>query len=192
MGNKNSEKKYFKKDNEKYRFNAIIYSYDNKWINYAEGYGRVIDILESNIFDYRNDEDLDFLIYPYCFSIRHYIELKLKEIIVEGNKTKKVSNKINIKNTHSLLQLLKNSEKILSQIYGPRFTGVSNNIEDFIRELHDLDASSQSFRYPVNKEGLDTIREYIFSFQIISEGFQEVKDFLDRKAKHISAINDFQ
>src|SRR5207245_1195494 len=62
--------------------NACLNYGGNSWELYASGYKDAADILSERVFETRRHAD--FLIYPITFLYRHYLELRLKEMIVAG------------------------------------------------------------------------------------------------------------
>lgn len=65
-----------------WRNNARLDLGSNRWEIYAIGYMRAADILVARVLE--SQHELDFLIYPIVFLYRHYLELRLKELIVAG------------------------------------------------------------------------------------------------------------
>jgi len=68
-------------DQEKARQMSGRDSITQLWELYSTGYKMAGDLLIENA-----DNNTSFLIYPIVFSYRHCIELRLKQISIEGNK----------------------------------------------------------------------------------------------------------
>ncbi|MCH8318510.1 MAG: hypothetical protein IIA88_08445 [Bacteroidetes bacterium] len=64
--------------------NAIINLHYDKWDLYAEGYKLAAELLFEKVSEAKSNQD--YLVYPIVFLTRHYIELRLKEIILKGKK----------------------------------------------------------------------------------------------------------
>jgi len=169
--------KYFKPDKD-WQFNSRLTRVDNEWLFYGEGYRQASELIEKQILEIDRSNQ-DFLIYPYCYLIRHYIEIRLKEIIHEVNKV----NNIPIdpsKGGHDLLILWNKSQKALKEIWQDQFKEAPKDVSEFIDEFHSIDTKSDNFRYPIDKTGkktLDSINE--INFRKLADIFQNVKDYLE-------------
>lgn len=169
--------KYFKPDKD-WQYNSRLTKVDNKWLFYGEGYRQASELLEKQILEIDRSNQ-DFLIYPYCYLIRHYIEIRLKEIIDEGNKVNNTPIDPS-KGGHDLSILWKKSQESLKEVWQNQFEEAPKAVSGFINELHSIDIKSDNFRYPIDKTGqetLDGINE--INFKKIADIFQNVKDYLD-------------
>lgn len=169
--------KHFK-SHQDWQYNSRLSKGDNKWFLYGEGYRQAIELIEKQILEVDRTSQ-DFLIFPYCYLIRHYIEIRLKETIDEGNKVN--GNPVDpSKGGHDLSILWKKSQEVLKNIYQDQHEEAPKEISTFIEELHSIDVKSDNFRYPVDKNGhttLDKITE--INFKKLAETFQLVKYYLD-------------
>lgn len=119
----------------------------NKFFLYSEGYKKAGDNLQEYCVE--NPFYSNSLVYPMVYTYRQYIELRLKELIVMGNKFNDINN--DFPDEHSLLklwniyrnQILPNIEKIDKEIL--------DNVERIIAEFNSEDPKSMSFRYPLSK-----------------------------------------
>lgn len=180
--------KYFKPDKD-WKYNSRLHKIDNKWLFYGEGYREASELLEAQILE-TDRSSQDFLIYPYCYLIRHYIEIRLKEIIDEGSKiTNEVSDPI--KAGHNLFVLWKKSQEVLTAVWQEQFVGPSRNVSAFINEFHSIDVKSDNFRYPIDKNGQDTLENISeINFKRLAEAVQDVKDYLDGVTDGLAVIKD--
>lgn len=180
--------KYFKAA-EDWQFNSRILKTDNKWLYYGEGYREAICLIEHQILEIDRTK-LDILIYPYCFLIRHYIEIRLKEIIDEGSKI--LNSPIDpAKMGHDLFKLWEQSQDILAKIWEYETFKCPTSVSHFISELHSIDLKSDNFRYPIAKAGrstLENVKE--INFKILSEAFRDVKQFLDGVTDVLEVMKD--
>lgn len=114
------------------------------WSFFADGYKLAADTLVDQVEGHPPE---DCLIAPILFLYRHWVELKLKELIL-SLKVFSVA-EINRPNHHSLYDLW---FIVKSNLHCLR--GSSNrdfiNLEARIRELNGLDPDGERFRYPVN------------------------------------------
>jgi len=180
--------KYFKADQD-WEYNSRINKVDNKWLFYGEGYREASELIEKQILEIDRTKH-DFLIYPYCYLIRHYIEIRLKEIIDEGGKVNR--NPIDpSKGGHDLSVLWSKSQETLGEVWMDRFKVAPLEISEFINELHSIDVKSDNFRYPIDKNGQETLGEIKqINFKNLADGFQKVKYYLDGVTDELAVAKD--
>lgn len=117
----------------------------------------------------------DYGILPVLFLFRHYIELELKGMILHKGGTLK-----EIDNTHGIVNLLNLLEK------KAKIPRISELTKKFIKELHELDSTSQGFRYPYEKNGK---RFFEKTLDKDLEQVNDLREFMDRATK---IIGDFE
>jgi hypothetical protein len=125
---------------------CVNFSHD-QWIGYVEGFKLLADLGVAHLEEAGHDHD--YLVYPIVFAYRHHVELALKVTIrdarelldIEGERPK----------THKLLALWDLAEPLLHQIADDGQTYQA--VRDCLRRFDELDASSESFRYPVTAAG---------------------------------------
>jgi hypothetical protein len=168
--------------------NSRIHKTLEKWLYYAEGYKIAAELIENKLLE--NPEKQDFLIYPLVYTYRHYIELKLKEIIVEGHgilsKTKDFQ-----KENHDLIKLWIEFQRTMKLVYKDEYQAPPPTIEKKIKELHDTDKNSDGFRYPINQKGKQNLENLkIINFRNFKDEVLEVKRYLEAIADSFYAIKD--
>jgi len=180
--------KYFKSDQD-WQYNSRLSKVDNKWLFYGEGYRQASELIEKQILEVDRSNQ-DFLIYPYCYLIRHYIEIRLKEIIDEGNKVN--GNPIDpAKGGHDLSILWAKSQETLKNVWQDQYSEAPKDVADFINELHSIDVKSDNFRYPIDKNGQETLdRINEINFKKLAEAFQNVKYYLDGVTDGLAVANE--
>lgn len=97
---------------------------------------------------------IDIAVHPICFLFRHSLELHLKQIVWDGRCLLGEEGRIQqLCKTHNLENLWVETEKIMlavwSDIPPPEEILLLRQIIGWFQEC---DASSQSFRYPFNKD----------------------------------------
>jgi len=166
--------KILQKVNEE-EYNSRILRDENKWLFYAEGFGMAAELIGKQVLgDSRTDQDL--YIYPYCYLIRHFIEVRLKEIIDEGAKILGID--VNpTKGKHDLSILWKSAQTTLKEVWkGQTEPNEARIVEDIINELHSVDQMSDNFRYPIDKSGKPTLKGIsIINFKQLVEVFVHVR-----------------
>jgi phytoene dehydrogenase-like protein len=126
---------------------------------YREGYRRGAQILVRAVG--ATAQDQDFLVYPIVFLYRHYVELVLKEIIrrapylIERELTAAEKKHLDDHRLDVLWQDFKPMSSAISEASGwaklPK-KGVEG-IDDYIRQISEIDPSSYSLRYAYSKKG---------------------------------------
>lgn len=180
--------KYFKPDKD-WQYNSRLPKLNNKWLFYGEGYRQASELLEMQILEIDRSNQ-DFLIYPYCYLIRHYIEIRLKEIIDEGNKVNNAPIDPS-KGGHDLSILWKKSQVSLEGVWLDQFKEAPKEVSDFINEFHSIDIKSDNFRYPIDKAGQETLSGINeINFKNLADIFQKVKDYLDGVTDGIAIVKE--
>lgn len=109
------------------------------WDTYATGYKEAADAIMERII--ANPAWIDTYLYPVMFLYRHYLELRMKEIIG------KCSGEVVY--SHSLEALL---QRLLPEIR-KRWRGAEararlQSFKERVAEFHRMDKTSETFRYP--------------------------------------------
>jgi hypothetical protein len=123
-----------------------------------------------------NKDLRDYNIYPAVFLIRHYIELRLKELIQGLNYCKEQNNDFPI--GHDLQNFWSDFKKAYSSI-GENANGkIFETIDELIKEMTSVDPMSMSFRYPVDRQGEKTQKLEYVNLSNLRETFIRVCFFL--------------
>jgi hypothetical protein len=163
----------------------------NAWVRgatdyaYAEGYRRAARLIADHVI--RNRGDTDFLLYPIVFLYRHNVELQLKRLIPEGaflaDHNLSEADRNSLRSSHSLDKLRGIFEPILEKL-GSAF-GVTPDyiqaIDSYIRQIHNIDELSFSFRYAASKFGaplIDKDKLPYFNLGILAAGTERLTGFL--------------
>lgn len=124
------------------------------WNLYSTGYKEAGDLLIENA-----DNNTDFLVYPIVFLYRHCIELRLKQISIEGNKllktqvfTKREMNDILFRK-HDLDLLWCYSKTIIGKLFPDESEENLSSIKKMIDCFSTMDSTSFKFRYPIDTNG---------------------------------------
>jgi hypothetical protein len=150
----------FESDSSLWQMDAILDHRSGDGYPYRQGYRRAGRILTEWIA--ANRHEVDFLVYPICHAYRHFVELTLKRLISVGSSlarrelNAKESSLLN--GSHNLQELWKAFKTIAGEVETE--TGIDPppqehiaGIEDYINQLHYVDAGSFTFRYPLTKKG---------------------------------------
>jgi hypothetical protein len=149
--------KLFRGDLRDWKNNACLRDGDE--YAYREGYRRGAQILVRAVEESACDQD--FLVYPIIFLYRHHIELVLKRVItqapylIERALTKTENDHLEKHRLDLLWQDFKPMASALTEAAGwdelPRED--VEGIDDYIRQIFEVDPSSYSLRYAHSKKG---------------------------------------
>lgn len=141
--------KLFNDFNEDYRHNAIIRTGQSHFFLFSDAYR----IAAENLFKQLDGSAYmaNSLVYPLVFLNRHFLELRLKEVISALNFAKDHDYKF--PNGHGLRSLWDTYKKLLGELdlLKGLEKDVVNNVQRLIYEFDAIDAGSFAFRYPVDR-----------------------------------------
>lgn len=120
---------------------------------YADGYKKAADIIVQKVAE--TGWDQDYLVYPVCFLYRHYIELRLKELIDLGRRL--FNSNRGFPETHRIDALWSECRPLLEKAFPRGDKTDLDAIQACIHEFASVDPKSESFRYPKDKEGKPTL-----------------------------------
>jgi hypothetical protein len=154
--------------------------------SYSEGYRLAGRVLADHVI--QNRWDTDFLVYPIVFLYRHYVELQLKRLIpngafLTGQSLSGPDWKL-LSSCHNLEQLWRLLEPILRKLAKEGFGIKPNEIEatgSYIRQIHNIDEGSFSFRYLTTKSGspsIDKNRLQHINVGVLAEGMERLTGYL--------------
>lgn len=165
---------WIQRDND-WWINICLGNYSNQdhWENYASGYKDAFEILIERI---KKPHPSEYnLIFPVVFLFRHYLELRLKHLIMKGrslltkmDNTLKMSTKIS--KNHDLNNLWEEVRKIREEI-NKRTAQSSSSlkkidlVEELVNQFMQVDPKSDVFRYPEGKKGQQYLKN-IFPINI--------------------------
>lgn len=126
--------------------------------NYADGYQTsALSLIDQALAD---KSVRDYHIYPAIFLIRHYLELRLKELIQGLNFC--VNQTRDFPAHHQLQNLYGEFRSAYKSIGEDADSENFQIIHELINEISKVDPNSMAFRYPVNKVGEKTqVLEYV-------------------------------
>jgi len=125
---------------------------------YKAGYRRGAEILIDYVCQHGRDQD--FLVYPIIFLYRHHVELMLKRILrqvpylIDGRLSEKQREHLEKHRLDLLWDDLRGMLPALCKAAGWDESDVQvAGIDNYVRQLSQLDADSFSFRYSQSKKG---------------------------------------
>jgi len=131
------------------------------WSHYTIEYKEAGDLLLANAVKTRRR---NFMVFPTIFLYRHYIELILKEIILNNWEYLGISQPFpRSHNIYELWKLCRDCLQKTDKLVDPQFAGSEayhkeivqtyDALEADLNRFADIDPDSQSFRYPVDAKG---------------------------------------
>ena len=136
---------------------------DRNWYPYVAGYKDAAD----KVIDTTENEYFDNLVYPIMFLYRHYLEIMIKQMLLEFRSLQFHLNRY-YGNTeycpefskgkdpimkHDLMSIWKELRELMEESWSDEEElSFLTDVECRIKEFHDIDQGSFAFRYPVDKE----------------------------------------
>lgn len=174
----------FKADND-WWLNAAVDHWNKDFHSYAEGYKQAADIIIEYVkANPRGSRaPLDYLIFPVVFLYRQYIELRLKEIILIGNKLN--HNNQGVPTHHRIDELWNQARAILERDSAKK--GDLDIVGNCIGEIAKIDPLSTAFRYPTDKEGNKSItaEQLLINVRHLQEIMARLASFLDASSEYL-------
>ena len=127
--------------------------------------------------------NVDTLIYPICFNMRHSIELRLKgaiEEIIRISKLKGGNLEFDLSGSHdigNIWDFFQHESVRLDR----RFSNINDELNQTIIDISNIDATGQTFRYPIDTESKKHLVDIggIISCRILLIKFTELEKNLD-------------
>jgi hypothetical protein len=144
--------KLFTNDGPPHDFSMIGWGdASHQYVLYMDGYKTAADELVQRLLTSETAGRLDTHIFPVLFLYRQFIELELKWIFLVYSDAEVSAKKELLRGgkSHDLIDLWKKAEPIILE--GATLQEDVTIVEDYIRQFHELDKGSFSFRYPINK-----------------------------------------
>ena len=169
------------------------------WWEYIEGYKKAGDSLLSSSNVLGSGRQEYEMLYPMIFLYRHYIELQLKEVILNAREFLDINATFpaahNIERIWGICgELLQEMDKILdpgftaSNGYG-EILNTYNALEADLKVFWELDPNSESFRYPVDKHGNPTSTDFKdVDFNTLKETINRIYQQLDGISSGVYSI----
>jgi hypothetical protein len=177
--------KLFRGDLNDWMNNACIRDGDE--YAYREGYRRGARVLVRAVEETQSDQD--FLVYPIIFLYRHHIELALKRVIkrapylIERPLTEAENDHLVNHRLDSLWKDLKPMAKAISKAAGWNELPSEDveGIDDYIRQLCEVDPRSYSLRYAHSKKGAPSLPEGLTHINLrhFGELMERLANYLD-------------
>ncbi len=133
--------------------NACLQFTHDQWGPYISGYSRAAEVLTS--YAEENSGDLDILLYPIVFLSRHYLELQLKRTLLDAQALLKVPEKQH--RHHDVSELWRELRPLVLRVWPTGDPAELFELDSIVAQIGELDSGSFSFRYPVDRSGLQSL-----------------------------------
>lgn len=131
------------------------------WSKLTIEYEEAVNLLINNMI---KTGKRNFMVFPTIFLYRHYIELMLKEIILNNYEYLKISKPFpGGHDIYKLWGICKKTMQEIDKVVDPQFAKSQeyikqieqayNALEDDLKKFAEIDPDSQHFRYPVDSQG---------------------------------------
>ena len=178
----------FKSDDDWWMNACLNYSM-NKWDAYALGYKSAADIIVGHVAG--THREMDLVVYPVAFLYRHYLELRLKQLIITGSELLNLPR--DWPKIHSIDRLWELCRQILEQVWPGSETDALNAVNACINEFAAIDPLSMGFRYPETNTGENSIPEIKhINLRNLQDVMNRVSGLLECASTGISAYLDNQ
>jgi len=178
----------FKSDSDWWH-NAVLSNLGHEWSVYAEGYKAAADFLVKHIRDAPSGPN--FLVFPIVFLYRQHIELRLKEIIRDGNRL--LDSPEDFPQHHRLDELWQQCRRILEQVWPEGSAEHLDGVEECIHQFSQVDPTSTAFRYPTDTNGKPSLPgSRHINLRNLSEVMARIGALLDGASTGISVYLNYK
>lgn len=193
-----------------YKFYAHVYTPDSE-LTRADGFKEAARTLLNRIdpsYEIKEENDTytrNTLVYPIVYNYRHYLELRLKEVMealsFNVNRTflKYMGKKINdiFRKNHKLIpiwnKIIELSENLSEEDYDFIFGSADlKKIETRINELSSIDPRAIAFKYPREQDGSSSIPLELQGFDVKNFiiKMDEISEMLEAISNNLAISND--
>jgi hypothetical protein len=186
--------KLFTSDGPPHDFSMIGWGdASHQYVLYMDGYKTAADELVQCLLASETVGRRDTHIFPILFLYRQFIELELKWIflVYSDSDTSAKKKLIRGERAHDLINLWEKAKPIVLE--GATLQEDVAIVEDYIMQFHELDKSSSSFRYPINKnleQILDSQRR--INLPNLRQRMDELYHFFNGLDVMLSNIRDYR
>ncbi len=153
------------------------------YVEYAKGFSKAANLIIDQALDYENVHfHVDDMVYPACFNMRHSVELRLKGAIEDLEVIAKWKGRrveFDLVGSHDIGNIW-GFFKRESEAIDIRYQYINEKIEPTILDIAGVDATGQTFRYPVDRDSRKHLSEVaIINFNVLKAKFTSLEKELD-------------
>lgn len=163
---------------------------------YSKGFSSAANLLIDTVLrDQARTLSVDEFVYPVCFNMRHSVELRLKAAITDLMTISDIKGEkifFDYAGSHDI-NLIWEFFKYQSEAIDKRYRIVNEEIYSTIGDIAEVDATGQTFRYPVSAESQKHLTEVsLINFINLKHKFNELEKNLDTLHKlNIFLIDEY-
>ena len=150
---------------------------------YARGFSKAANLLLDFALEHSDPIDIDTLVYPIFFNMRHSIELRIKSAIgmlISMAKFRGVNYSIDLVKSHDIGRLWMCFKDEALKV-DSRYSDLIGSLDDYIFDLNLVDSTGQVFRYPYSNDDVKHLTEVsIINFVSLSESFRIIEEKFDQ------------
>jgi hypothetical protein len=171
-------------------YNAqITYGFsDDRLYRYVSGYKEAADRLVQSLIE--DSHHIDLVVFPTVFLYRQYLELRFKQLLIEGNRL--LERSFTLPKHHRLDTLWHECKSLLKQIEPGITDGEVAGLESCIIEFSTIDPISMVFRYHVDTHDNPSLPPDLRYINILNlaQVMAKIDSFLDAVYMTISVAID--
>lgn len=156
------------------------------YYEYSKGFSLAANLLIEQVTSRKEEANIDDLIYPVCFNMRHSVELRLKGAIQEISfiaELKETKLQFDLSGSHDIGNIWKFLKEHSEKLDG-RYKEINGLIDETISDIADVDATGQTFRYPASTESIKHLTDVaVINFFQLKNKFEELEKNLDNLHK---------
>ena len=148
------------------------------YYEYANGFADAAVLLIDNAIKSSN---VDELVYPICFNMRHSVELRLKYQIecLELIRSEISLEDFDACKSHDIGNIWAYF-KVKAPLFDRRFASLISGINEHINDIAKVDPTGQTFRYPLNDKSAKHLTQVsLINILILKERFSELSGKLE-------------
>jgi hypothetical protein len=159
---------------------------------YMDAYREAADAPLRNPLGTRDISVLDTHVYPILFLYRQHIELALKWLYLLSSKDgREVKSRFLKTASHDLMEVWEKVKPLLLKTTSQTDSERVEAADGYLRQLHEFDTSSFTFRYPITKTlARMTTQERRLNLRVVGERMEELNTFLDAAIDHLTSVQD--
>jgi hypothetical protein len=163
--------------------NACV-NWGGGWTLYAIGYRSAGDVLVERVEKDRGEADA--LVYPIVFCYRQYLELMLKDTLMEARRYYRIAETFDAK--HSLVHHWRPLRLLLEKRWSSDPDPL-DAVEENLRQFDEVDGGSFAFRYSVTRQGEPSLPDEMqhINLRNLREVVQRIGTFLEACSTGLSA-----
>ena len=139
---------------EDWWMNACLNWYHDPTELYIVGYKEAADSLVDSIANRKGSADS--LVFPIVFLYRHYVEIRLKSLLLDGSRLLDREHKQ--KPEHQLSKLWPKVRSILDELWPNEKGEDLEAMDSLIAQFEEVDPRTTTFRYPKDFDGNNSLK----------------------------------